>query len=70
MFDYLFVMKYLLMFMVGVMIFFSCYKDCAKCVKTVQNVTSSDTIEVREVCDNKETVQLEMSSSGTVVWDC
>jgi len=48
----------------------SCYNDCATCVKTIGGVTSIDTVEVREVCDNKETVQLEMSSSGTTVWEC
>lgn len=52
------------------MILSSCYKDCATCIQTIGGVAGTDTIQVREVCDNKETVQLEMSSSGTMVWDC
>ncbi len=49
----------------------SCNKDeCQNCYKTIGGVAGTDTVEIKEVCDEDDAENLEASSHGTIIWDC
>lgn len=49
----------------------SCQKNnCQTCTKTIGGFAGNITDEVKEVCNDNEATELEVTSSGTTVWEC